>query len=170
MASGIRGPPRAIRDEGRQLPGLEELGEAPRPVAGPGPAREVGILLHEATDVVGLLHAVEEVGAVPVRSGPARHHQTLRAQAHQALQVRAPVRPAAGRVVRRGVDRHVVDDHGVTQPPENGITWPTKKSASSEARYTARRADSSLRASRPAGMFRTMRSRLTESATRAGGK
>ena len=59
-------------------------------------------------------------------------------------------------VVGRG-EGDPADDHGVTQPPAKGTTWPMKKSASSEARYTARRADSSLRASRPAGMFLTMR-------------
>jgi hypothetical protein len=37
-------------------------------------------------------------------------------------------------VVVPGRDRDVVDDLGVTQPPANGMTWPMKKSASSEAR------------------------------------
>ena len=77
--------------------------------------------------------------------------------------------PALEVVVGRR-DPYVRDDHGVTQPPENGITCPTKKSASSEARYTASRADSSLRASLPAGMFLTMRASFCGSFVSDGGK
>ena len=51
------------------------------------------------------------------------------------LEVGLAIRQPAREVSVRGGDRDVVHDrHGVTQPPANGMTWPTKKSASSDAR------------------------------------
>src|SRR5262249_50756742 len=108
--------------------------------------------------------------------------EAARAQLHQVLEIGLAVGQSPREIAVRRRDEDVEDDHasarsrpasrrhGVTQPPANGMTWPTKKSASSEARYTASRADSSPRARRPAGMFRTMRDSFCGSAVSAGGK
>src|SRR5262249_61865700 len=91
------------------------------------------------------------------------------AEHHDAVETREALGVPALRI-GLGDEGGAADDHGVTQPPAKGTTWPTKKSASSEARYTARRADSSLRASRPAGTCLTMRESFSGAAGREGGK
>ncbi len=161
---------RAVRHQRGHLPGLEELGEVARPPGLPDAARPVGVFLDEPSHVGRLLDAVDDVGGLAVGGGAAADDEALPAQLRDPVEVRRPVRPAALEVVVGGGEADVADDHGVTQPPENGTTCPTKKSASSEARYTASLADSSLRASLPAGMFLTIRASFCGSLVSDGGK
>src|SRR5262249_61640793 len=97
-------------------------------------------------------------------------HEAALAELHDALDMRGAICVPALPIVLGGGEGDAADDHGVTQPPAKGTTWPTKKSASSEARYTARRAAPSLRASRPAGTWLTMRESFSGAAGREGGK
>ena len=61
--------------------------------------------VHESPEVVGLLDAVEDVGAAPVGRGPAPDDEALAAQGHEPVEVHAPVGLALGHVVARGLDR-----------------------------------------------------------------
>src|SRR5262249_16999945 len=161
---------RAVEDHRGHLPGLDELREVARRPSRPHPARPVRILLHDAVDGAGPRHAVHDVGGLAVGGGATPDHEAALTELHDALDVRIAMRSPPLEVVGGRGEGDPADDHGVTHPPAKGTTWPMKKSASSEARYTARRADSSLRASRPAGMFLTMRESFSGSLVRAGGK
>src|SRR5215813_3159100 len=161
---------RAIEDYRGHLPGLDELGEVPRLPRRPHPTCPVGIFLQDPVDGAGPRHPVHDVGGLAIGRRAAPDHEAALAELHDALDMRgAMCAPALPIILGRG-EGDAADDHGVTQPPAKGTTWPMKKSASSEARYTASRADSSLRASRPAGTCLTMRESFSGSAVREGGK
>src|SRR5262245_241801 len=125
---------RSVDHHWRQLPWLEEVGEALRRVRLPNAARVVRIVLDEARDVRRLVDPVEEVGSASVWRGAAGQTAPGRTQVNDALQMGGTRTLATRQVVVDGGDADVIDDHGVTQPPAKGTTWPTKKSASSDAR------------------------------------
>src|SRR5262249_10972580 len=125
---------RPVDHDGRQLPWLEEVGEALRRVRLPDAAGVVRILLDEARDVRRLVHPVKEVGSASIGCWTAGEAEPGCAERDDALQMGGARTLATRQVVVGSDDADVIDDHGVTQPPANGTTCPTKKSASSDAR------------------------------------
>src|SRR5262245_18912315 len=125
---------RSVDHHGRQLPWLEEVGEALGCVRLPHPAGVVRILLDEARDVGWLVHSVEEIGSASVWRRTAGEAEPGCTKRDDAFQMGGARTLATGQVVVGRDDADVIDDHGVTQPPANGTTCPTKKSASSDAR------------------------------------
>src|SRR5215472_9271472 len=123
LALDERDLPRAIEHRRRQLPRLEELSERARLVGRPDPAREVGILLDQSSEVSGLIRAVEEVGGLAVGSGPAAEAEAVRAKAEDALEMRLAMGLAPCPIVGSRADGDVRYDHRWNDAPAwGGIT------------------------------------------------
>src|SRR2546430_4158389 len=82
--------------------------------ARPDPTRPVGVLLDGVLELRRLLEAIEDVGGLPVRRGPAADQDARGAQPLQPLDVASPVALAPGQVILGGRDGDVEDDHGAS--------------------------------------------------------